>query len=307
MALTKANPNNWGFGEKLTSAQMNTVQTEYVKAIDGYGGGSYPLADDLTVTATTDEITLTNNGSTVALQSTGLVLQGKSTGTINATTANGNIIIDASGASAYAQLSSDDGSVACTPASLGLNHGTLITLNKLPESSGTVSNNTNPIQCVGAASSEFTVTGSTPGYTQTAQGGTIIYQLNVPKDCTITSLQVFWQGTTTPASLPQTQPRAALYEFSKATPGTPGTPIANITSTVATTTQYSQLNTIELIGGSAPLSTYTLRHSTGSGYSYYIALFGPSSALPTWSSDMTIRAYGCSANYNIDKFINVTG
>lgn len=39
MTLTLANPIGWAFGELLTSAQMNHLQNEIVKALDGAGGG----------------------------------------------------------------------------------------------------------------------------------------------------------------------------------------------------------------------------------------------------------------------------
>jgi hypothetical protein len=47
MTLAVINPGGWDPEEVLTSDQMNALQAEMVKAIDGVGGGSYTLTADL--------------------------------------------------------------------------------------------------------------------------------------------------------------------------------------------------------------------------------------------------------------------
>ncbi len=50
MTLEKAKVPNFLFEDELTSAQMNFIQNEYIKAIDGYNGGTYALNHPLTIT-----------------------------------------------------------------------------------------------------------------------------------------------------------------------------------------------------------------------------------------------------------------
>lgn len=47
MTLEKPKPLGWNEEELLTSAQMNQLQLELVKALDGVGGGEYALQEDL--------------------------------------------------------------------------------------------------------------------------------------------------------------------------------------------------------------------------------------------------------------------
>lgn len=47
MALTAANPGGWSLNEVLTSAQMNHLQNELLKAVDGVNGGLYTLGSTL--------------------------------------------------------------------------------------------------------------------------------------------------------------------------------------------------------------------------------------------------------------------
>jgi hypothetical protein len=51
MTLLKARPVAGGFqeGTRLLAAEMNTIQDEYVKAIDGYGGGTYTNTSRITM------------------------------------------------------------------------------------------------------------------------------------------------------------------------------------------------------------------------------------------------------------------
>lgn len=56
MSFVRVKPLSWAFGEILTSAQMNTLDTDHANAVDGLGGGTYnPTAQlfiDAGVTAT---------------------------------------------------------------------------------------------------------------------------------------------------------------------------------------------------------------------------------------------------------------
>lgn len=47
MTLSPAKPGGWALNELLTSTQMNALQDELVKALDGVGGGTYTLLADL--------------------------------------------------------------------------------------------------------------------------------------------------------------------------------------------------------------------------------------------------------------------
>lgn len=49
MTLTKANVLGFGFNEKLTSDQVNHLQDELVKALDGAGGGTYAPTDPIII------------------------------------------------------------------------------------------------------------------------------------------------------------------------------------------------------------------------------------------------------------------
>lgn len=48
MTLTAAKPGGWAFDEILTETQMNHLQAELLKAIDGVNGGAYTLGSALT-------------------------------------------------------------------------------------------------------------------------------------------------------------------------------------------------------------------------------------------------------------------
>ena len=47
--LTRANSFTWGTGDPLTSAQINHIDTELVKAIDGVGGGTYTSPNEIVI------------------------------------------------------------------------------------------------------------------------------------------------------------------------------------------------------------------------------------------------------------------
>lgn len=48
MSLTAVKPGGWAIGEILTSDQMDALQSEMLKAVDGVNGGSYTLGSSLT-------------------------------------------------------------------------------------------------------------------------------------------------------------------------------------------------------------------------------------------------------------------
>src|SRR6478735_5664868 len=62
MAFTRVKPGDWAVGEKLLSSQMNQLDTDHAKAVDGAGGGTYPLSAP---------IILQGPGGGTALQVTG--------------------------------------------------------------------------------------------------------------------------------------------------------------------------------------------------------------------------------------------
>lgn len=47
MTFPRVNPPGWGNGEVLTSTQMNNLDTNMTKAVDGAGGGTYTLSAPL--------------------------------------------------------------------------------------------------------------------------------------------------------------------------------------------------------------------------------------------------------------------
>lgn len=47
MTFSRANALGWGFGEKLTSAQINTIDLNQSRAVDGHAGGAYLLTGPL--------------------------------------------------------------------------------------------------------------------------------------------------------------------------------------------------------------------------------------------------------------------
>jgi len=56
MTLAEAKVGGWSLNEVLTSAQMNTLQAEMLKAIDGVGGGTYVLTDPLIFDGAGDDV-----------------------------------------------------------------------------------------------------------------------------------------------------------------------------------------------------------------------------------------------------------
>jgi hypothetical protein len=68
MAFSRIKVANWAFGELLTSAQMNALDTDHSLAIDGTGGGAYAVTAPLTLTTVAADITLsTDTGQTLHL------------------------------------------------------------------------------------------------------------------------------------------------------------------------------------------------------------------------------------------------
>lgn len=49
MTLPRVKPSDWAFGEILTSAQMNQLDTNVSNAVDGAGGGTYTLSAPLVI------------------------------------------------------------------------------------------------------------------------------------------------------------------------------------------------------------------------------------------------------------------
>lgn len=49
MTLVKGKPSGFNPGQRLLASELNTMQDEYVKAIDGYGGGTYSLSSALNI------------------------------------------------------------------------------------------------------------------------------------------------------------------------------------------------------------------------------------------------------------------
>ena len=47
MTLTRAKPAGFSPGTRLLASELNTIQDEYIKAVDGYGGGTYSLTAPL--------------------------------------------------------------------------------------------------------------------------------------------------------------------------------------------------------------------------------------------------------------------
>lgn len=58
MTLTAANPGGWALNEVLTSAQVNHLQNELLKAIDGVNGGTYALQSQLAFDGPADLVIL---------------------------------------------------------------------------------------------------------------------------------------------------------------------------------------------------------------------------------------------------------
>ena len=94
MSFVRGQPLNWGFLEKLTSAQMNTTDAQWPSAVDGTGGGTY---------APSTQIILGGSG----LKTTG-VFVADGTGTFNAAvTFNSNVTNKAN--SSYWNVQTIDG------------------------------------------------------------------------------------------------------------------------------------------------------------------------------------------------------
>lgn len=58
MTFSLVKPGGWAFGELLTSAQMNALDTDHANAVDGNQGGSYSLAAPLSIGG--DEVTISD-------------------------------------------------------------------------------------------------------------------------------------------------------------------------------------------------------------------------------------------------------
>ncbi len=66
MSFSLANPLGWASGDTLTPAQINQLDTDHVKAIDGTGGGTYTLASPLTLQGSTVTINSLSVPTTLA-------------------------------------------------------------------------------------------------------------------------------------------------------------------------------------------------------------------------------------------------
>jgi hypothetical protein len=49
MSFTRVKPAGWAFGEKLTSDQMNTLDLDHSRAVDGNAGGNYSPSADINI------------------------------------------------------------------------------------------------------------------------------------------------------------------------------------------------------------------------------------------------------------------
>ena len=99
MTLSEAKAGGWSSEELLTSAQMNALQSELIKAVDGAGGGTYTLTAPLIfsgddVRFDSDDVDIVAGGelsvlasATLAIESSGLLL----------VEAGGQLIVQSSG------------------------------------------------------------------------------------------------------------------------------------------------------------------------------------------------------------------
>src|SRR5690349_2130103 len=91
MAFSKVKISGWAFGEILTSAQMNTLDTDHANAVDGAAGGSYVLSAPLAIegdTVTFDDLVL--NNQLTAVQAVVEALQVNALATIGTNLTVGN-------------------------------------------------------------------------------------------------------------------------------------------------------------------------------------------------------------------------
>lgn len=91
MTLVEAKAGGWAVDEILTSTQMNTLQSELVKAVDGDGGGTYTLSAPLIFTGDdvrldSDDIDIVAGGELTVLASATLAIE-----------ASGQLLVEASG------------------------------------------------------------------------------------------------------------------------------------------------------------------------------------------------------------------
>ncbi len=109
MAFSRIKPAGWAFGEILTSAHLNSLDTDHAKAIDGTGGGTYALATSLTLnTVSVPAIVATASGTsgassnaivaTTAVGSTGVAIVASGP---KAASFSGQVVMDSSGASPH--------------------------------------------------------------------------------------------------------------------------------------------------------------------------------------------------------------
>lgn len=68
MSFTRVNPSGWNPGDKLTSTQMNSLDTQQSQAIDGAGGGTYTPSATISI----NDLTIPAGGS-IQLASTGRI------------------------------------------------------------------------------------------------------------------------------------------------------------------------------------------------------------------------------------------
>lgn len=68
MSFTKVKPAGWTTGERLTSTQMNDLDTDHANAVDGVGAGTYPFTTNIGLKFTGTS----NTVSPLTLQGTGV-------------------------------------------------------------------------------------------------------------------------------------------------------------------------------------------------------------------------------------------
>lgn len=102
MSLVPINAGGWDPNEVLTSAQMNALQVELLKAVDGQGGGSYALSAPLIFSGADFQFAGTARvlgGGFLHVNASGVldILTGGSLNVIGASTVSGTLVLSGTG------------------------------------------------------------------------------------------------------------------------------------------------------------------------------------------------------------------
>lgn len=291
MSISRIKPFNWAVNEKLTSAQINQIDTSLTYALDKRDGYADSLGSDVTVNS---------SGSFIFASGSSLVANSGSFTTFYGTTAV------ASGGT----FSASAGSVVSLAGAVNISGGTTIsgatTLSNTVSLTGatTASNftlsNTNRVKLASRSATRvwdghfvpdpntnWRISSGAWRTSTTATLQVLSCALDLPHNAVLTSIIVYVQGGSGHGSLPTSMP---ILDFIRVTVATGATSSASATDSSATVGVYEAVHNITY----TPAPGYTIDRDT---YKYVVALTSESDA----STIAGFKVFGIKANYTVTE------